>query len=336
MRRAAVSATVSTAELAVVARVTALLAAAVVAAVAVAACTSGGLPSPSGSTAPSQSPSPAPTPADTGPISYATGATDLVLRVAQGGGLMQQSVRLAEMPTVSIYGDGRVVKDVSSGDAPTDPLLPKLTEARITPDVMAKVLQAAREAGLLEPDRRYDLPDVYDLWNVWFTTVADGQTHQISAYALGFSEESKLAPPGEMEDRKKLDDFFGKVIDLGAWLGPEAVGTEDAYVPSGTRVYVTRLVDWSTAGGGATPGPVKPRPGQEVRGWPLDSPPEVFGAPAGDHDGVWRCAVLDPKGVAALGLDTATKDTRWQVGDQLYQIVARPLLPDEKDCPTAT
>jgi hypothetical protein len=331
MRPAAVSAAA--------APVAALLAAAIVAAVAVAACTSGGLPSPGGSTvptpstAPSQSPSPAPTATGTGPITYATGSTDLVLQVAQGGGLMPQSMRLAEMPDVSIYGDGRVIKLVSSSNAQTDPMLPNLTEARVTPDGMARILQAAREAGLLRQDRRYDIPDLYDLWTVWFTVVANGQAHQVAAYALGFSEESMLAPPGEMEDRKKLDDFFGKVLDLGGWLGPEAVGTEDAYAPVETRVYVTRLVDWSTAVGGATPGPVKPRPGQEVRGWPLDSPPEKFGAPAGDHDGVWRCAVLDPKGVAALGLDKATKDTRWQAGDQLYQIVARPLLPDEPGCP---
>jgi len=237
---------------------------------------------------------------------------------------------------VSIYGDGRVVKHVSDGNATPAPMLPKLTEARVTPDGMARILQAAREAGLLDKDRRYDIPDLYDLWTVWFTVVANGQRHQVAAYALGFSEESQLAPPGEMEDRRKLDDFFGKVLDLVGWLGADTVGPDTPYEPVETRVYVTGLVDWSTAVGGATPGPVKPRPGQEVRGWPLDSPPEKFGAPAGDHDGVWRCAVLDPKGVAALGLDTATKDTRWQAGDQLYQIVARPLLPDEKDCPTAT
>jgi hypothetical protein len=236
---------------------------------------------------------------------------------------------------VSIYGDGRAIKDVSSGDAPTDPLLPKLTEARITPDGMAKVLEAAREAGLLEPDRRYDLPDVYDLWTVWFTATTGGSTHRVAAYALGFEDEVSLAPPGEMEARRKLDDLYGRLLDLPAWLPAGAVGTDSAYTPAETRVFVTPLLDWSAAVGGATPAPVKPRDDQEVRDWPLDVGPESFGSAVGTHGEAWYCAIAGPDQIVALGLDTATRDTRWRVGDHLYQIVARPLLPDESGCPSS-
>jgi hypothetical protein len=147
---------------------------------------------------------PSATPAETGPISHATGPTDLVLQATSGGGLLPQELRLAEMPNVSIYGDGRVVMLGLHGGGPGDPLLPELTETRLTADGMARILQAAREAGVLGPDRRFDLPDVYDLWTVWFTATTDGKPHRVSAYALGFEDEARLAPPDEMEARYQV------------------------------------------------------------------------------------------------------------------------------------
>jgi hypothetical protein len=302
----------------------------------VAGCTVGGTPGPR-PTPHGETPGPSATPADTRPIAYATSPTDLVLQATAGGGLLPQSVRFAEMPNVSIYGDGRVVTLGSSGGGPEDPLLPELIETRVTADGMTRILRAAREAGILGPgpDRRYDLPDVYDLWTVWFTATADGKTHRIAAYALGFEEEARLAPPGEMEARKKLDALYGQLVDLRAWLPAGAVGPDSAYKPVETRVLVTPLLDWSTAVEGATAAPASPRADQEVRDWPLVDPPESFGSPLDTHGGEpWSCKILGPDEVTALGLDTATKDTRWRAEGNLYQVVARPLLPDESDCPT--
>ena len=276
---------------------------------------------------------PGATPAETGPISHATGPTDLVLQATSGGGLLPQELRLAEMPNVSIYGDGRVVMLGLHGGGPEDPLLPELTETRLTADGMARILQAAREAGILGPDRRFDLPDVYDLWTVWFTATTDGKPHRVSAYALGFEDEARLAPPGEMEARRKLDTLYGHLVDLRAWLPPGTVGPDSAYEPVETRILVTPLLDWSTADGGATPGPATPRADQEVRDWPLAGSPESFGAAVGAHGEAWYCAVIEPDQVVGLGLETATRDTRWRAGDSLYQVVARPLLPDESGCP---
>lgn len=300
--------------------------------VLVAGCTVSGTPGPSATPAGT---GPGATPAETGPISYATGPSDLVLQATFGGGLLPQSMRLAAMPNVSIYGDGRVVTLGAHGGGPGDPLLPELTEARVTADGMARILQAAREAGILGPDRRYELPDVYDLWTVWFTTTAGARTHRVSAYALGFEGEAGLAPPGEMEARKRLDALYAHLVDLRAWLPAVMVGPDATYAPIATRVLVTPLVDWSTAVDGATPAPARPRADQEVREWPLVAAPEAFGASVGVHQEAWYCAVVGPAEVAALGLDTASPDTRWRVGDRLYQIVARPLLPDESGCPAS-
>ena len=266
------------------------------------------------------------------PITYATGSADVVLRVQSGGGLLPMEMRLAEMPTISVFGDGRVIRVGEAGSGPTDPLVPGLVESRLTPEGMTLVLAAAGDAGLLGPDRRYDLKDVYDLWTVTFTLTANGTTHTTWAYALGFPDEARFAPPDEMPARQALGDFFGRLKDLRGWLGAERVGPETAHQPARMRVYVAPVVAWPTTVG-ATPAPATPRAGQEVRAWPLDVAPEVFGALVDERQGAWRCGLLESAAADHLGVGSATNDTRWQVGDRLYRVVVRPLLPDEAGCP---
>ena len=276
------------------------------------------------------------TPSDTSPISYATGPTDLVLQVSSGGGLLPQSLLYAEMPDVSIYGDGRVIRLGLHRTGAADPLLPELIETRVTADGIARILGAARDAALLGPDRRYDLPGAYDLGTVLFVVTANGTTHSVSAFGLGFSGEEQLAPPGEMGARRSLSALFSKLLNLRTWLPSEAVGPDSAYQPGGIRVFLTRLVDWSTAVGSATRAPATPAAGQEVRDWPIaDLLPESFGK-AVDKSGQWYCAVVRADEAALFGLGTATWDTRWRAAGNLYQIVAAPLLPHESGCHTGT
>lgn len=285
-----------------------------------------------GTGSPPASATPTATAAPTIPITHATGSADLVLRAAQGGGLLPMERRLAEMPTISIYGDGRVIRVVGARAGPTDPLVPELVESRLTPEGMTRVVAAAGDAGLLGPDRRLGLEGAYDLWSVTFTLTANGATHSTWAYALGFPDEAKLAPPDEMPARKALDELFGRLQDLPGWLGPGRVGPDSAHRPARMRVYVAPVMAWSTDAG-ATAAPATARAGQDVREWPLDAPPEVFGALVDEREGAWRCGLLESTAADSLGVGTATNDTRWQAGDRLYRVVARPLLPDEAGCP---
>jgi hypothetical protein len=231
-----------------------------------------------------------------------------------------------------VYGDGRVVRLVESAWDPTDPLMPVLVESRLTPEGMTLVLAAAGDVGLLGADRRLGIEDLYDLWMVTFTLAANGATYTTWAYALGFSEEMKYAPPDDLPVRRALGELYACLRDLRAWLGSERVGPEAAHMPERLRVYVSPIIEWPEERG-ATPGPATARPGQDVRDWPLDAPPEVFGAFFTEHDGTWRCGLLDSAGAERLGIGTATLDTRWRAGDVLYRVVVRPLLPDEAGCP---
>jgi hypothetical protein len=248
--------------------------------------------------------------APTAPITHATGSADLVLRVTDGGGLLPTDLRLAEMPAISIYGDGRVIRLVEAAWEATDPLVPTLVESRLAPEGMTRVLAAAGDVGLLGADRRLGIEGLYDLWMVTFRLAANGASHTTWAYALGFSDEMKYAPPGDVPARKALGELYARLRDLRGWLGEGRVGPETAHMPERLRVYVSPIIQWPEETG-ATPGPATARPGQDVREWPLDAPPEVFGTFFTDHDGTWRCGLLDSAGAERLGIGTATLDTRW-------------------------
>lgn len=266
------------------------------------------------------------------PITHETGSSDVVLRVASGGGLLPTEKRLTEMPTVSIYGDGRVIRVLDGGGGPTDPLMPHLVESRLTPAGLTLVLGSAAEAGLLGPDRRLGLEGVYDLWMVTFTLTANGATHTARAYGLGFSEESRFAPPDEMPDRTVLGRLLTRVQDLRGWLGPAGVGEDTVYRPLRMRVYVAPDLGPPTEAD-STPTTTTPRAGQDVRRWPFDVTPDVFGTIVDERQGSWRCARVEAEGAELLGVDRATNDTRWQAGNRLYRVLVRPLLPDETGCP---
>jgi hypothetical protein len=274
------------------------------------------------------------TPVETGPITYATGSTDLVLQVTDGGGLLPNAMRLAAIPDVSVYGDGRVVSLGVHRAESQSPLLPQLTETRLTADAVSAILRAARDAGLFVPDRHYALPGAYDLGTVQFTVTANGATHRMSVFGMGFADEQRLAPEGDMAARRSLSAFYRSLLDLRGWLPAGSIGSDSAYQPAGTRVFMTRLVDWPVAGGGVTPVPISPAPGQDVRAWPAGQPvPESLGVALVRLSG-WYCAVAEPPLATALGLATATWSTRWSAAGYLYQVVARPMLPHETGCPT--
>jgi hypothetical protein len=262
-------------------------------------------------------------------IVHAAGAADLVLRMAAGGGLLPTELRLGEMPDVSVYGDGTVLFATTAGLQPNDPLLPVVTMARLTPAGFERLLGAAAVAGIVGANHRYGLEGVYDLWTVTFTVDANGMSGTTSAYALGFSDEERLAPPADLPARRALRDLAGRLRDLPTWLGSD-LGVARPYEPAAYAVSFAPLVDWSGATGGS-PVPVTARPGQAVRAWPVGAP-DQFGTVAQSAGGSWRCAVLSRAAATSWDFASATADTRWTAGGMLYRVVVRPLLPEQSDC----
>lgn len=53
-----------------------------------------------------------------------------------------------ETPLLSLYGDGRVME--LDAAAPEAPAVPRLSSSRVTDNALLEILDAAREAGLLQ------------------------------------------------------------------------------------------------------------------------------------------------------------------------------------------
>jgi hypothetical protein len=256
-----------------------------------------------------------------GGIDHPTGASDLILRVHVGGGFVPVDYTLREIPFFSIYGDGRLVTVGPQIEIYPGPALPNLLVSQISEEGIQAILEAARDAGLLGPDRRFDHPGIADAHTTTFTLVAEGRTHVISAYALGFDEQpSGLIPEDEQQARQKLNDFQMKLGDLGSWLPEGSVGEEEPFGFDELRIFVREDAPKDDA-----------LPQNELR-WPLSPGLADFGAVVPDLD--VRCGSVQGSDLEALLplAQEANELTPWRNDDHLYGLVFRPLLPDESGC----
>lgn len=252
-------------------------------------------------------------------IDHPTGATDLVLRVDTGGGLVPPGWDLTHLPGFSLFGDGRLITPGPMIEIYPGPALPNLQQTRVSEAGIQRILEAARAAGLLGPDAHYDWPGIVDAGTTTFTVVAGGARHVVSAYAL-------FEGPEGSDARAALRAFSTQLLDFRSWLGTEVLGPDAAYDYDALRITV-RPADPSTA--------ADPQFAQ-VREWPLATPLATFGAPTAA--GELRCGVLEGGDLDAAMADLASSNelTFWRSGGATYQLGLRPLLPDETGCGEAS
>jgi hypothetical protein len=284
-----------------------------------AACVTGGAsPTPGGSAG--GSPTAEPTPARD--YDVPSGANDLVMSIATGGGLVPPGYILTEMPDLALYGDGRVVVPGPIAEIYPGPLLPNLRVMRLTPAEIQKILAAADQVGLLGPDARYDATGITDLGTTVFTTVEGGKVHRISAYAL--MKDATADDPAVEAMRAKLMTFEGKVFGLSEFLG-RAVDDTEAYEPAAMRVFVSE----ATAAD-------QPLPTAQTLAWPLAADPMATGEATSFPDLV--CVLLGGADLTSFVevATTANAQTVWTYGTGRYSVRVRPLFPHESGCGGST
>jgi hypothetical protein len=252
-------------------------------------------------------------------VAHAKGPEDVVLRIENKGGFVPPDARLTEIPTVSLFGDGRFVTLGPQIEIYPSPALPNFITRTIREPGIQAILAAAREAGLMAGNKRLDNPMVADAATTVFTVKAGGQQHVVEAVALGDS------PPGAGGNdpalRKNLLEFQNLLTDLGRWLPKGSVSEEKQYVASGVRILAQPYVK-SDEG-----------PAQQPIAWPGAEALAKFGnaRPEGPN---LRCGVLrgdDLRKVLALA-SRANQLTPWRSDGKDYQVRFRPLLPDESGC----
>ncbi len=255
-------------------------------------------------------------------IEHPTGADQLILRMAYEGGFVPYEYTLGSTPFWSLFGDGTLIVPGPQIEIYPGPALPNLTATPVSEEGIQAILEAARDAGLTDGDANYGDQCIADAATTVFTTDADGQTSVVSAYALDVGEPAGTC--GSDEDaaaRAKLAAFQAKLTDLSSWLPDGSLGTERPYDPTEMRVYVLPY-----QGDAELPqGPIE---------WPLEPPLDAFGEPVQNAPAATRCGVV--AGDDLTTLLAAAKDanalTPWTSGGTEYQLIFRPLLPDEHAC----
>ncbi len=260
------------------------------------------------------------TKAGSGGIDHRAGPNDLVLRMDVGGGFVPPSYELRRIPTWSLFGDGRIIIEGPQIEIYPGPALPSVQVQTITEDGIQAILEAAKAAGLLRPDRTYSQDCVADAPTTTFTVYADGAKHVVSAYALGMVPGS--CPGEDTEARAKLAAFAAKLSALASWLPKGSISEQGQFEASEMRVYVQPYTG-------------SPEPGlhQNAIAWPLSDPLSSFGKADAIY-GDFRCGVVGGTDLAKLMPDAqrANELTPWTSGGADYSLIFRPLLPDEHTC----
>lgn len=310
------------------------------------ACSSGAAPppdasgsprppaSPPGSASPSDPANPAPTTAAPSPSAPASpepsgsgGASgDLVLRVGVDGGLAGPDQNALSIPQISIYADGRVISQGAQIAIYPGPALPPLMLSRLSPAGLDRVLEQAAVAGLAGDDRDYPMPSVADVQTTIFTVVVDGDAHVVTAEGLGLESgrEGELDAT-ELQTRRAMLEFQGALTNLQPWLGTDLIAEGLPYEFDELRVF-------------ARPGlpPAEPGLAQPDLEWPLPEPLASFGEPYPMGQDA-RCGTVSGDDLQMLlpMAMSANQLTPWESDGERYELLFRPLLPDESGCPDA-
>ena len=289
-------------------------------AVLVVACTgSGAGASPAVSPAgPSYAPASA-SPSAIGAIDHMTGATDVILRLDEGGGFIAPAFTATQAPIFTLYGDGTVIFRNPQADplAPVGDVFPfhpfrivKISEAQI----QALLASALGEAGLgvALPDYRND--HIADAATTVFTLAAGGVKKTVSIYAL------EMMDPGmaDLVPRLAFAKFAARLMDFdnGGVLATQEY-TPERYrgvllegQPGASGAPGTRLWPWAD---------IKPTD------FVIDGDPNAFHLPALVLTAVQVQALrILPYQGGLLGLTLIDPK-----GGKSYLLSLRPLLPGE-------
>ncbi|HEY6056737.1 MAG TPA: hypothetical protein VIV06_01835 [Candidatus Limnocylindrales bacterium] len=290
-------------------------------AVSIAGCVagSGATSVPSGAE-PSPRPPASPSPNPSASPSAGPGAS-LLFRVEWEGGFVAPSALIGRLPIVSVYADGRVITQGPQIEIYPGPILPNLQVRRISQTAIDRLVSLARERELLR-DASYDYPGIADATTTVLTLVVDGTTYTQKAYALAEAADvDATLLPADREGRAAIRAFIDALENVPS---SEVTSPDEPYVALAYRLFVAP----------AEAVPADPNMVQAPVDWPLPSDLATIGTAWPNGGSFDRCAVVDGPDAATLRpiLATANTLTPFVSNGVRYQLIVRPLLPDEAGC----
>jgi hypothetical protein len=252
--------------------------------------------------------------------SYPHGADQLVLRIDTSGGFVAPQQTLEQMPSFSLYGDGRVITQGVQTEIYPGPALPSLVVTSITPAGIQALVHLALAAGLGE-SHSYTTMTVSDMPTTTFTLNVEGDAHTTRVYALGAGSSEPGITAEERKGRAALERLSSEMTDLRRFLPAGSVGPDRQYAAEGLRVFVQPYEHQRD--------PMLHEP--EVA-WPLSTPLASFGGET-STPGI-RCGAVTGADARHM-LDparSANQLTPWTSDGKEYSLTFRVLLPDEHGC----
>jgi hypothetical protein len=223
-------------------------------------------------------------------------------------------------PSVVVFEDGTVVVPGATAAIYPGPAALPLFTGQLDDSTLDQLLTAAADAGMVgaTPDVGDvgDLP-IADAASTRVTVVVDGDERVVEAYALT-EAGSNLGQTGldepQMAARAALADLVAAVSDAATPVADEP------YAADRYRVLASPPIDATTLD------PAGPQPTEMA--WPDGLPEPVEG----------MCVAITGDGAATLttALEQANELTQWRLGDRLFGLAVRPVLPHEPDCPDDT
>ena len=179
---------------------------------------------------------------------------------------------------------------------------------------MQAVLTAAQEAGVLTEPFDYGQPPVADVPDTGVTVNANDKSYTQGANALGGDFGTENLTQAQIDARAKLSKFVDSMSNLETLVGAEHIGPEQPFTITGWRLRRRSPISCRRAS------PRRPSCRGRSRRSPLASVGECT-AVTGDVG----AQVTDT-------MTTANQLTFFTDAGKTYQVLARPLLPDETGC----
>jgi hypothetical protein len=248
----------------------------------------------------------------------------VVLRVTTEGGFIGPAARLAQLPEVVVYADGRIFTPAPAPAIYPGPLVPVESVRDVGAAGIAAIRAAITAAGLdagggTSPGIGADAADT-----VFAVRVGD-QTVTTRFPALGGGSRPGVpGQPGSSADprRAAAETLLARLVAITELWGGQAAPVV-AYVPTGYRVFIAP---------GAPTGSDTVTPGQPAA-WPLQTPLASFGRLVQPDRGITglRVGVVIDADAATLApvLAAANQLTAFTSGGASFTLYVSPLLPDE-------
>ena len=251
-------------------------------------------------------------------IAHPKAPDKVVLRVISGGGFVAVQFNLRLLPSFTLYGDGTVIVPGAITMIYPGPAIVPLVRSKLGEREVQALLARAKAAGLLTPGR-VDYGDmgtvgISDAPTTALTINAGGKHIVRSAYALGISAPSNRMPAKVAAARKALAGFIAKLPSSHRGA---------LWAPNGLAVY-------------AAPFTGEQQKGAKPVVWPLTR--NLATAGKRESNGLpYRCMTVTGPAAKTLlvSLHKANEQTQWIMRGEPakpYQLIVRPLLPDQRDC----